>query len=208
DWIANSQFVKATGLKRPNVTRAIRKLQEMNLIVIKKDNRERVSYSLQKDYTKWKPLSKKIMLSKKIRAVIKKDNKLLSKKMPTKDNKDNITKDNNKGGKKPPKNPDLMELKNHWFEEYKKRFGDYGYDYGKDDAILNRLIKQFSDVGLLRRMIVCYLDSKDEFMVRQGKTIPNFKYHANKINQELTHGTGKPKIRTADEFGGGGVTKI
>jgi phage replication O-like protein O len=77
DVIALSQFCAKTGLKKPIVCRAINKLEEMKLI-IKKDNDIANSYSLQKDYSKWEPLSKKITLSKKIISVIKKDNPSLS----------------------------------------------------------------------------------------------------------------------------------
>lgn len=95
DCIALSQFTGATGLKRPNVCRAIKKLAEMKLIiVIKKDNSSITEYRVHKVLEDWQPLSKKITLSKKIMNVIKKDNRTLSKKIHTKDNtKDNITKD-------------------------------------------------------------------------------------------------------------------
>src|SRR5215204_2020779 len=93
DQIALSQFCLATGMKKPAVVRAIRKCESMRLIVIKKDNGNINSYSIQKDSTHWISLSKKIILSKKITSVIKKDNLSLSKKIPTIDNttKDNIT---------------------------------------------------------------------------------------------------------------------
>lgn len=95
DTIALSQFCLATGLKKPIVCRALAKLIEMNLI-IKKDNGDGIIYRFNKDYTTWKPLSKKITLSKKIMTVIKKDNASLSLLSTTKDNttKDTLTKDN------------------------------------------------------------------------------------------------------------------
>ena len=95
DWIALSQFCLMTGLKRPNVCRAINKLKIMNIIiVIQKDNGDIRLYRFNKDFDTWKPLSKKITLSKKIMSVIQKDNEALSKKIHTKDNttKDNIQK--------------------------------------------------------------------------------------------------------------------
>lgn len=73
DWIALSQFVDATSLKKPTVSRALKKLLFMNMI-IKKDKGLGVTYGLQKDCDKWKPLSKKI-------TVIKKDNKGSTKKI-------------------------------------------------------------------------------------------------------------------------------
>ena len=83
DTISNSQFVLATGIKKPAVCRALNGLVDKN-IVIKKDNKYIPTYQFNKDYKSWKVLSKKI-------TVIKKDNQVLSKKIPT---KDIITKDN------------------------------------------------------------------------------------------------------------------
>ena len=77
DMIANSQFCEATGLKKPNVCRAINGLVDKN-IVIKKDNTRVPTYQFNKNFKTWKRLSKKI-------TVIKKDNQLLSKKIPTKE---------------------------------------------------------------------------------------------------------------------------
>jgi len=59
DKITLSQFTKLTGINRQNVYRAIKKLVDKN-IVIKKDYSRLVSYEIQKDYSKWRPLSKKI----------------------------------------------------------------------------------------------------------------------------------------------------
>lgn len=66
DVIALSQFVSKTGMNKSAVCRAIKKLLDKNMI-IKKDNASLVTYGIQKDYDRWKPLSKKI-------TVIKKDN--------------------------------------------------------------------------------------------------------------------------------------
>lgn len=85
DIISLSQFMIGTGLKRPTVCRAINQLVHLNLI-IKKDNVLSHSYKLNKDFTTWTPLSKKITkkvmhnesttgLSKKIMGSIKKDNR-------------------------------------------------------------------------------------------------------------------------------------
>ncbi len=95
DMIALSQFVLGTGLKKTNICRSLNKLSQMNLIVIKKDNGNTTKYRLNKDYDMWKPLSKKITLSKKIMPVIKKDNEPLSNRRHTIDTItiDNYTKD-------------------------------------------------------------------------------------------------------------------
>jgi len=75
DSISNSQFVKATGIKKTNVCRAINGLIAKKL-VIKNDNGYIPKYRFNKNYNTWKVLSKKI-------TVIKKDNQVLSKKRPT-----------------------------------------------------------------------------------------------------------------------------
>ncbi len=77
DTISNSQFVENTGIKKPNVCRAIKGLVDKKL-VIKKDNKRIPSYRFNKNYDIWKPLSKKI-------TVIKSDILVLLKKIPTKD---------------------------------------------------------------------------------------------------------------------------
>lgn len=112
DFISNSQFCEATGLKKPNVCRAINGLIDKN-IVIKKDNRKIPSYQFNKNYNKWKLLSKKITVIKNDNAVIKNDNDLLSKKIPTKERKENIQKKEKKIYKrkvfKPPSFEDVKE---------------------------------------------------------------------------------------------------
>lgn len=93
DAISLSQFCLATNLKKPNVVRSISKLIAVNLI-IKKDNDKENLYSINKNFDTWKPLSKKITLSKRLKTVIKKDNETVIKKdtykiyKDTKDNKD------------------------------------------------------------------------------------------------------------------------
>jgi len=83
DMISNSQFVRATGLKKPSICRAINALIDKN-IVSKKDNKRIPSYQFNKNYRTWKLLAKKLTVSKKVNSVLA----LLS---PT---KDIYTKDN------------------------------------------------------------------------------------------------------------------
>lgn len=107
DNISLSQFVVATGLKKQNVVRSLKQLQNLNLIVIKNDNKVAKIYRINKRYTTWKSLSKTITLknklkslSKTITSVIKTDNPALSKQSTTKDTitKDTITKENSPSG--------------------------------------------------------------------------------------------------------------
>lgn len=88
DQIALSQFVAATGMKKPNICRALKQLETLNVIKIDKivgqnDNVKRVMYRINKHYDTWetekraqsrlKPLSKRTM------TVIQNDNDSLSK---------------------------------------------------------------------------------------------------------------------------------
>ena len=93
DIISNSQFVEATGLKKPTICRALNELIRKRL-VIKNDNNYIPSYRFNKDYRLWQKLSKKITKKQESsdsaildESVIKNDNKkVLSKMIPTKDN--------------------------------------------------------------------------------------------------------------------------
>lgn len=85
DAISLSQFVLATGINRQNIIRAIKQLLSMNLI-IKYDTGITCKYSINKDFVSWRPLSKKIHVSKTIpfvtfnpSACIKDDNEPVSK---------------------------------------------------------------------------------------------------------------------------------
>ncbi len=66
DRISLSQFVEATGIKKPNIIRALNGLRKRNMIVIKDDNKVIPVYRFNKFYLTWKALSKKITLSKMI----------------------------------------------------------------------------------------------------------------------------------------------
>lgn len=59
DAISLSQFVLATGLKKQHVLRAIAKLLNIN-IIIKKDNGRINKYGINKDFSTWNALSKKV----------------------------------------------------------------------------------------------------------------------------------------------------
>ncbi len=106
DRISLSQFCLATGLQKPNVVRAIRKLVDIN-IVIRTDNALGVIYAINKKYSTWQSLSKPITLSKPIISVISPDKASLSEPIPT---IDNATKDTNTKDIKRFKKPSLEEV--------------------------------------------------------------------------------------------------
>jgi phage replication O-like protein O len=57
DKISFSQFSKQTNIKRSNCFRAIKKLEKMNLITVKRNANSSI-YSIQKDYDLWKIMPK------------------------------------------------------------------------------------------------------------------------------------------------------
>ena len=66
DKISLKQFSKETGIKKPNVLRALQKLITKN-IIIKKDNKNPYSWHVNSHYDTWKLLSKKIMFTPELR---------------------------------------------------------------------------------------------------------------------------------------------
>lgn len=92
DWISLSQFYELTGMKKPSIIRALKKLINKN-IVSKRANGKIILYSYNKLKTTWKPLAKKLIVSKRANDVSKSANKSLQKSYPHKI-QDNNTKDN------------------------------------------------------------------------------------------------------------------
>ncbi len=92
DRIALVQFCEWTGMKKPEVCRALAKLQMMNIIVGKKANRRDIAtkYSFNKNYDNWVPLAKKQKLvgekaNGKIKKPLQNIELSLAKKPPSKD---------------------------------------------------------------------------------------------------------------------------
>ncbi len=60
DKISLSQFTEATGIQKPHVCRAIERLKRMSVVIVIKDgNRKAAEYSLNLDYSCWRPTHKK-----------------------------------------------------------------------------------------------------------------------------------------------------
>jgi len=70
DAICLSQFVNGTGLNKPRICEALKRLRKMNFITEKRNDSLRksvmgaVTYGFQKDYEKWEPLRKTVTLRK------------------------------------------------------------------------------------------------------------------------------------------------
>jgi phage replication O-like protein O len=148
DWISLSQFVEGTGLKKPNVIRAMAILLRMNLViqkdnvirndndtVIQNDNKFLKLYEFQKDFDKWQPLPRQRQrgkaLSKTITTVIQNDKRSLSETIPTKENytKETLTKEKKIYGRDPDK-----ILTDPQFETFQKFWAAYPKHTSKQDA--------------------------------------------------------------------------
>ena len=68
DWISNSQFVEATGLKKQHVSRSIKSLIKKKLVT-KKDDKKMPSYQFNKKYTDWVLSPKKVTSPIKVTTV-------------------------------------------------------------------------------------------------------------------------------------------
>ncbi len=95
--ITLSKFQAMTGLKKSKICLVIKMLITSRIIINNKDNPNLIKYRIQKDYTKWLPLTKKITnpkgrpLTKKIIQINNKDNEALTIKIIPINNKDNPT---------------------------------------------------------------------------------------------------------------------
>lgn len=72
DIIALSQFVKYTKLKRQHAFRALKELENKNIIVTKFDYKGGKTYRFNKNYSQWKVYPKKVTVTKKGVGVTKK----------------------------------------------------------------------------------------------------------------------------------------
>lgn len=84
DVISLSQFNLYTGIIKPSIIRGIKQLISMNLIY-KKVNGQTASYCFNKDYSTWKPLAKKLTISKNANNRLRKSKFSLAKKLHTKE---------------------------------------------------------------------------------------------------------------------------
>ncbi len=200
DSISLSQFISGTGINQPNICRALKKLRGMNLIsIIQKDNSGIPKYMFNKHYDTWKPLSKKITLSKKIIGIIQKDKKVLSKKIHTKDIStiDTTTKETKDkdieqpkkpvapdGNKKPAPDPRIKEFIDYFFQEHKQRFGVGCVINGGKEGNLIKKILSVHDLPKLKELCIEFFESNDEFLKKAGKTIGTFFTHINKLAQK------------------------
>lgn len=185
DSIALAQFSTATGLNKQAVCRAVKKLEQMNMVIIKKDNviekdkRHASEYAINKDIENWRPLSKKITLSKKIINVIEKDNLPLSKKIPS---KETISKEKRNPAKKS-QEPKI----NAW-----AIWVDINREYDRADPVAvspdlsagKNIAKAIGNEDKIADIMRCYLEDKETFLVNNGHSLRMLSGRINKyVNQ-------------------------
>jgi phage replication O-like protein O len=91
DAIALSQFHQKTGIVKPSIVRALKQLELMNLIY-KKVNGKITNYGLNKNFTSWKPLTKKLTINKKVNEHLQKSKLSFTKTLPTKEKRNSYKK--------------------------------------------------------------------------------------------------------------------
>lgn len=148
DKISLSQFSNLTGMARPLVARAIKKLVSKQILdVIKTDNSNINSYWFIKHYSKWKVLSKKLgVICSDNKGVINLVQKVLSKQIHT---KDNIQKT-------------IIQKKNVYLPLFNELWLKYPNKDGKKDAIrhFNSTVKTEEDVKNIRIALNNYINSE------------------------------------------------
>ena len=197
DWISLSQFHEATGIHKPNISRALTQAITMNIIlkkentVLNNENAPAVSYSFNKDYETWKPLSKKRTFSIKRKAVLNNEKKS-SQKRGTQHTTD-ILKDNTAPSApisqktKKKTDPRIKLLIDYWFQDYGRVFPGEKYvvQGGKDAAAVKRLLgtAPLEDMQAAASWFL-RLESND-WLGQLGKEISLFVMKYNEIRQRM-----------------------
>ena len=150
DRIPLSQFVEATGITKTHVSRAIAKLAEMNIIAVTQNgnavtqngNGSIATYEINKHYSTWNALPKKVTLPKKVinvtqngNAVTQNGNKRYPKRVPQKKER-NLSKETTKETTKEKR---LFEICRAWndFSEMRKKLKKPMTDRAKAIAVEN-----------------------------------------------------------------------
>jgi len=142
--ISVAQFAQATDIKAPNVCRALKSLENKNVItIIKNDNRSNPTYRFNKYFNQWQALSKKITS----KSIIKNDNESLSKKIM------NVIKNDNNSTILPITSKDILKTyKDKNVATPKKRVATPAFQYDSipyflSETLFNQIILNLPDFG-------------------------------------------------------------
>ena len=162
--IRNRDFVKATGINKANICRAIRQLVGANAVVVQSDNKKAPSYRIQKDYDLWGSLpARRKPLSNRTTTVVQSGNKTLSNQATpiyNKDKKDNL-KTPAELSADPPPDPSGQEKKptpktkkkraktiaTGWPKDFgiSNGMAEFAIEHGYDPAKLDQLMQAWHD---------------------------------------------------------------
>jgi phage replication O-like protein O len=171
DHISTTQFEKETGLKRRHVSRALSSLIKRRIVTNNGDSFIG-TYGLQKDYSRWKTVTKN---GDKKRIVTNNG----TKPSPIMVNTKALTKTNN-GRSKKETDPRVKEFLNYWSETFSREIGQpYTFSFAKEGSLVKRLL-QVHSLETLQEMTRAFF--KDEQCKRRGLTIGIFFQEINRLN--------------------------
>ncbi len=180
DRISTSQFVEATGLPKYAIHKSRHKLLKMGIIMVlpkkvtgitQKGNSQILTYSFQKDYTKWKPLPKKVTVTQKGNALLPKKVTNCNPKSDTQKKERQYTKDSS-------------ITQQYFYSTYKQTVeGDYVANFGKDGSIFKDL-SEVIPLDELKTLVDRFFASKDPFIKQSGYTVGVFKSQINKLRSK------------------------
>lgn len=134
DFISLTQFEDYTNLDRRNIARAIKKFENLNMIKVTRQ-KGRNSYEFNSDYEQWNKkktsVRKDTSVSTNTNSVSKPTPKIVSKKTPTKENKETIPKKSTK---------EVKEI----FDYYDKNIHYLKKREQKHRAMITKCLKRFS----------------------------------------------------------------
>ena len=201
DRISTSQFVEATGLPNYAIHKARYKLFKMGLIevlpkkvtgITQKGNSQILTYSFQKDYTKWQPLPKKVTVTQKGNRGNPKRYQTVTQKAIHKRHKDTITKEKIEKDKNY-----LSPAQSYFYLKYKDKTGkEYVADFTKDGKIFKDLSKVIINIQQFKEVINRFFNSEDEFIIKAGYTVGVFRTQINKLQTDII-----PRSELRKEFG-------
>lgn len=193
DKISLSQFALATKISKISVIKAINKLISMNLIT-KKGNQNTNSYKFNKDFSSWKPLPKKVIITKKGNMSLPKKvhtintntintisvsketpKQLTSKNMNNQQLNDGdiVYEDENEEYRKPLKEKaeqkkQVDEFFEYYLAEYEKKISSQLPDIDKRSPKFRKMVAtkiKFYSFDKLKELLDKYFDSNDKFFV-------------------------------------------
>lgn len=189
DTISFSLFEKLTGLKRASVFRAIKKLSAKNIIISNKANSYIVSYGIQKDYDRWKPLAKKLtLLAIKQQSISKKANETISiltdhkRKVLKETNTKDILSDKPTEKKIVKKtNPDIKKVIDSYHDKFLTKFNVKPVISGGQAGTLIGKMLEVHNFDKIEELLIKFFDCKDNFVLNSDYSIGVFFSQVNKL---------------------------